>query len=131
MMIMFINYEMVLFSKFTNTRSATGIFNYSAEMNYMAGYFYVCTLGFTLFVNIWIMVKNTCGKLRRKRALKKKMKAIRERQEIGAKAQGKIAGKLGVIRENEDGEEELNLDLAEEWCKQLETIEKKTGKARK
>lgn len=62
-MVMFLNYQTILFSKM----------NLNVDLQYKSGYAYVLTMVFTISVNIYIMVKNTCAKAKRKRILKKAM----------------------------------------------------------
>jgi hypothetical protein len=67
-MIMVLNYQMILFSKFAwDNRPIFGILTVS----FLAGNLYVFTMAAVLVVNIGVMVMNMCKNARRKKYLKK------------------------------------------------------------
>ena len=106
-MVMFLNYQTILFSKM----------NLNTDLQYKAGYAYVFTMGFTLVVNIYVMIMNTCAKAKRKRALKKTHEERLAIHQNEINFQGKVAGKMGIVSKGKNGEELINTNLAEQWTK--------------
>ena len=111
-MVMFINYQTILFSKM----------NLNVDMKHKAGYGYILTMGLVLVVNIYIMIKNTYAKAKRKRELKKTFKERQARMQQELEFESKVAKKMGIVSKGKNGEEKVDAKLAEQWTKQNSAI---------